>query len=248
MYADSAYMSTRHIPRYTPGMTNKFPSDKKDRYIVRLPDGMRERIAETAKLSGRSMNAEIVLRLEKSFVEGGEIPEYIRRELVERAVVNGTSLASEIERLLDYSKDEFARWVHGALSTQTKRSIEKNARRMGHSVQKEIDRRLAQPTPSWGLELKIKSEAHLKTTAVLEFVSSLGKEIDLTRVERIEIQVTSVDEPAVPSLLNRETWNDFSDADIHHVLRSLQLLFEEVGIDFETMKRKKRKKPYFRNE
>lgn len=34
---------------------------------VRLPDGMRDRIAEAAKANNRSMNAEIVARLEASF-------------------------------------------------------------------------------------------------------------------------------------------------------------------------------------
>lgn len=38
-----------------------------DKYIVRFPDGMRDRIAEAAKVNNRSMNAEIVARLEASF-------------------------------------------------------------------------------------------------------------------------------------------------------------------------------------
>jgi uncharacterized protein Yka (UPF0111/DUF47 family) len=37
-----------------------------DKFIVRLPDGMRERIAHEAKVNGRSMNAEIVERLERT--------------------------------------------------------------------------------------------------------------------------------------------------------------------------------------
>lgn len=37
------------------------------KFIVRLPDGMRDRIAEAARANGRSMNAEIVHRLEQSF-------------------------------------------------------------------------------------------------------------------------------------------------------------------------------------
>ena len=40
-----------------------------DQFIVRLPDGMRDRIAEAAKANGRSMNAEIVHRLEQSFTQ-----------------------------------------------------------------------------------------------------------------------------------------------------------------------------------
>lgn len=44
-----------------------YPSETADRFIVRLPDGMRDRIAEVAKANNRSMNAEIVARLEHSF-------------------------------------------------------------------------------------------------------------------------------------------------------------------------------------
>lgn len=48
-------------------MTTKPPSRTAEQFVLRLPDGMRARIAEVAKANGRSMNAEIVARLEKSF-------------------------------------------------------------------------------------------------------------------------------------------------------------------------------------
>ena len=38
----------------------------KDRYMLRLPDGMRDRIKAAAEANNRSMNAEIVARLEQS--------------------------------------------------------------------------------------------------------------------------------------------------------------------------------------
>ena len=37
-----------------------------DKFMLRLPDGMRDTIYELAKASGRSMNAEIVHRLQQS--------------------------------------------------------------------------------------------------------------------------------------------------------------------------------------
>lgn len=40
-----------------------------DKYIVRFPEGMRDRIAEAAKSNNRSMNAEIVARLERSLAD-----------------------------------------------------------------------------------------------------------------------------------------------------------------------------------
>lgn len=53
-------------------MTTKtpYPSETQERYIVRFPDGMRDRIREAAEASGRSMNAEIVARLQASFEQG----------------------------------------------------------------------------------------------------------------------------------------------------------------------------------
>ena len=37
-----------------------FPSDQHDKFMLRLPDGMRDRIKAAADANGRSMNAEIV--------------------------------------------------------------------------------------------------------------------------------------------------------------------------------------------
>jgi hypothetical protein len=42
----------------------KHPSDLAERFQLRLPDGLRDRIAAAAKAEGRSMNAEIVKTLE----------------------------------------------------------------------------------------------------------------------------------------------------------------------------------------
>lgn len=46
-------------------MSNKFPSQVQDKFTVRFLDGMRDKIAEQAKKNNRSMNAEIILALEK---------------------------------------------------------------------------------------------------------------------------------------------------------------------------------------
>jgi len=43
------------------------PSRTADQFVVRFPDGMRDRIAEAAKTNGRSMNSEIVSRLDETF-------------------------------------------------------------------------------------------------------------------------------------------------------------------------------------
>lgn len=57
-----------------------YPSALADKFVVRLPDGMRERIAEVARNNHRSMNSEIISRLETSILaESGvaELPKNI---------------------------------------------------------------------------------------------------------------------------------------------------------------------------
>ncbi len=61
-------------------MSNKaYPSQTQDRYIVRFPDGMRDQIAEAAKANNRSMNAEILARLERSFGSFDDEPDKWRQ-------------------------------------------------------------------------------------------------------------------------------------------------------------------------
>ena len=49
-----------------------FSSRTADKFVVRLPDGMRERIADVARNHHRSMNSEIIARLEHSLIQPGE--------------------------------------------------------------------------------------------------------------------------------------------------------------------------------
>jgi hypothetical protein len=43
-----------------------YTSRTADKFVVRLPDGMRERVAEVARRNHRSMNSEIIARLDES--------------------------------------------------------------------------------------------------------------------------------------------------------------------------------------
>jgi hypothetical protein len=59
----------------TNATTNNFragDSRTKEKFVVRLDDGMRDRIAQVASEQHRSMNSEIVIRLERS-LEGESI-------------------------------------------------------------------------------------------------------------------------------------------------------------------------------
>jgi hypothetical protein len=50
-------------------MPSEVPVHALDKFVLRLPDGMREKIGQAARLNKRTMNAEIVSRLEQSFTE-----------------------------------------------------------------------------------------------------------------------------------------------------------------------------------
>ncbi|MEI7296579.1 Arc family DNA-binding protein [Paraburkholderia tropica] len=78
--------------------SQKPPSRTADQFVVRFPDGMRDRIAEEAKKNNRSMNAEIVARLEESFAPRSD--EEVMR-LLTRIAIN----AADAERnALDKSR------------------------------------------------------------------------------------------------------------------------------------------------
>lgn len=67
---------------------HKYPSQEADRFQVRMPEGLRDKLREAAAANGRSMNAEIVKRLEDTF----EIDARLNQQLYEdpklmRAVV-----------------------------------------------------------------------------------------------------------------------------------------------------------------
>ncbi|MGX1587351.1 Arc family DNA-binding protein [Brevundimonas diminuta] len=66
----------------------------KDQYMLRLPDGMRDRIRAAAEANGRSMNAEIVAALSEKF------PEPVDPELDELLAKVQKLRPGQIERLL----------------------------------------------------------------------------------------------------------------------------------------------------
>lgn len=43
-----------------------YPSEAADKFLVRLPDGMRERLRQQAKANRRTMNSEIVHHLDRA--------------------------------------------------------------------------------------------------------------------------------------------------------------------------------------
>lgn len=48
-------------------MVERTPQDQ-DKYVLRFPEGLRDRLKEEAAMNGRSLNAEIIFRLEESLI------------------------------------------------------------------------------------------------------------------------------------------------------------------------------------
>ena len=80
-----------------------------DKFMLRLPEGMRDRISEEARKSGRSMNAEIVHRLANSldfpkFEDAGlNFDEDLNFSLMQAAHYSGRSLVDEVKHRLNQS-------------------------------------------------------------------------------------------------------------------------------------------------
>lgn len=98
-------------------MEKKFPSQLQDKFTVRFPEGMRDKIAELAKKNGRSMNNEIIAALD----------DHISKNLLDNnseKLINSLSFTSwdsknehpieykgalEVLKLLDEQTNEFRR-------------------------------------------------------------------------------------------------------------------------------------------
>lgn len=89
------------------GMTSKDQHQYKDRYMLRLPDGMRERIKSAAAENGRSMNAEIVDTLLGKYPEPFRL--YQIEELFELLSIRLTSARDEeqAQQILDHFNNVF---------------------------------------------------------------------------------------------------------------------------------------------
>lgn len=78
-YATIAHLTNRFNMR--PMKQAVYSSRTADKFVVRLPDGMRERIAEVARNHHRSMNSEIIARLEQSLLQEGALGDELNMRL-----------------------------------------------------------------------------------------------------------------------------------------------------------------------
>lgn len=71
-----------------------YPSDRADKILLRLPEGMRDVIATAARDNKRSMSAEVVKRLEFAFAAEKEIQE--RTETTAKLMERQRKISDEV--------------------------------------------------------------------------------------------------------------------------------------------------------
>lgn len=85
-------------------MTNArspFPSQTADKFIIRLPEGMRDLIAEKAQSNNRTMNAEVVARLQSTFdTASAALPPLVDQAVKDEMEARGGSEADALLRLV----------------------------------------------------------------------------------------------------------------------------------------------------
>ncbi|MBB3594394.1 hypothetical protein FHX08_004798 [Rhizobium sp. BK529] len=129
----------------------KYPSDKQDQFMVRLPEGMRDQIATAAEQNGRSMNAEIVSRLDQSFrIEEG----------LDRFIASHEELAKDHQ--------ELSRGYSALESEHDKLKIELSAAKAALIEQKTISFSLQHMLEENLQERKKQSEHDSETMAAIE--------------------------------------------------------------------------------
>lgn len=104
-------------------MVQDSPSRKQDQYIVRFPDGMRDTLKEAAAENGRSLNAEIVQRLEAS-IEGQEGTSALANQaFIQGMLIAFSTAVLDAKDPVAELKDYRARVVHQSQSEATQRLI-----------------------------------------------------------------------------------------------------------------------------
>jgi len=106
-----------------------YPSDAADKYVLRFPDGMRDRLKQAAAANNRTLNAEIVKRLEDSFDErslpADEKPQQEMLYEMRRTqlLLERNAIAAEAEQLRRQRLDVETLEIEGKIDEETERTM-----------------------------------------------------------------------------------------------------------------------------
>lgn len=94
-----------------PLKNSTYDSRTADKFVVRLPEGMREEIAERARINGRSMNSEMIMMMRAQLAPGAQQPEPLAnaaRSLIDMVQSElGERTAERREQEYKFAIDEF---------------------------------------------------------------------------------------------------------------------------------------------
>jgi len=104
-------------------MSSDFPSRGLDKFVLRLPEGMRDKIGVAARTNKRTMNAEIIQRLDASFSSTNEPLQVVKENTAEADMfLELKSLRAEFAELTDkIGVSDFA--GHGTAIRETRRIV-----------------------------------------------------------------------------------------------------------------------------
>ncbi|WP_087607922.1 Arc family DNA-binding protein [Komagataeibacter europaeus] len=134
-------------------------SDPEKQIHVRLPESLKAKIEASAKSSGRSVNAEVVQRLENSFLSASDMME---RELIEAE----DELVASLERSLQHVQKSVSEAEKKAEPTSEKKRISALDRAIAHleiSMWKIEEKRLTRDIENMRIKIeKEKSKRKIK--------------------------------------------------------------------------------------
>jgi plasmid stability protein len=114
-------------------MASNLSSRELDKFVVRLPDGMREQLGVAARANKRTMNAEIVSRLEASLQqdENEAVPDFVTPMVYEKVSKIEKMLAEQSKQIRDLQErfDVLAPRGETAPSSRTPRKTRKRGSR-----------------------------------------------------------------------------------------------------------------------
>lgn len=100
-------------------MATTYPSQKADKFLLRLPDGVRQRIAKEAEANNRTMTKEMVLRLQQSFEPPTTLPFPVQEAIAHEMEERGGNAEEALIRLALLAMAQGGTVLYAAISPQT---------------------------------------------------------------------------------------------------------------------------------
>lgn len=180
-------------------MTREYPQFK-----LRMPEELHAAIAAEAEAAGRSMNAEIVKRLENSTETWPKLRSDIWQEVADAAEENGINFAQQVERDLSFAHAPLLVRVSALLKEPRIRDdIANTAEARGASFQDEVVDRISKPritTDQPGSSAA--NNAHLQQ--ILDHIEQLKSASDEARAKGFVLGAVMTAIAATDSYMDRD--------------------------------------------